>query len=146
MDQESAAGEAAISKRHVRRTSNRTLILLERTMTRIEIDEQELSSSAPLSSLLSPPKRNLGCGILIAAIEDYLSLDDQTQSSSAHFLFPTVPEYRERYEWVISMAPGVNPAWLRDALDHARPNWDRQRAERKLERKLAHQLQARMTA
>jgi len=114
--------------------------------TTLHTGQQELSSSGALASLFRPAKRNLGCGILVAAIEDYLSLDEQAQASAARFLFPAEVQYREHYDWVVSMATGVNAAWLREALDEARAGWDRRRTEKKLEQQLAQRLRARLTA
>lgn len=111
-----------------------------------QIGQQTLSSSGTLSQLFRPPKRNLGCAILVAAIEDYLSLDEQAQAGAARFLYPAEPEYREHYDWVVSMATGVNAVWLREALDEARAGWDRRRMEKKLEQQLAQRLRARLTA
>lgn len=105
-------------------------------MTESHFPQTELASSSTLSSLFHLPKRNLGCAILVAAIEDYQSLDDLTRASAARFLFPATREYREHYSWVVSMATGVNPVWLREALDHARSHWDRARTEARLRRTL----------
>jgi hypothetical protein len=97
-----------------------------------EFAKDDISSSNGLSTLLSPPKRNLGCAILASAIDDYLSNDSHTHRSAEQLLYPMSPEYREHYAWVVSMATGVNPAWLRDALDRFRKQWDRQRLEEEL--------------
>src|ERR1700751_601899 len=105
-------------------------------MTEPQFSQTELASSRTLSSLFHLPKRNLGCAILVAAVEDYQSLDDQTHASASRFLFPTTPEYREHYGWVVSMATGVNPVWLREALDRARNRWDRTRTEERLRKVL----------
>lgn len=105
-----------------------------------------LASSGPLGNSVHLPKRSLGCSIFVIAIEDYLSLDDQTHTSAARFLFPTTDEYREHYDWVVSMATGMNQKWLRDALDRARSRWDQRRMEGKLEQKLTRHLQKRLTA
>ena len=127
-----------------KKTANQTME--EIVKTTLHIGQQALSSSGALSSLFRPPKRNLGCGILVAAIEDYLSLDEQAQAGAARFLYPTEPDYREHYDWVVSMAAGVNAVWLREALDEARAGWDRRRMEKKLEQQLAQRLRARLTA
>ncbi|HEY4045551.1 MAG TPA: hypothetical protein VGM27_01690 [Acidobacteriaceae bacterium] len=101
-------------------------------ITEFQCTDTELSSSRTLSSLFHLPKRNLGCAILVAAIEDYQGLEEQPHASAALFLFPSTPEYNEHYDWVLSMANGVDRAWLREALDRARKTWDRERTEKKL--------------
>jgi hypothetical protein len=103
---------------------------------KLVLTQQELCSSRVLFNLLQRPKRNLGCAILVSAIDDYRSMDEQAHASAAHFLYPTSPEYREHYDWVVAMARGANPAWLRSALDKAREVWDKERAQRKLRARL----------
>jgi hypothetical protein len=110
--------------------------------TGFKIEEHELSSSGGLSSLLGETKRNMGCAILIAAIEDYRGTDDQAHKSAALFLYPATAPYQDHYEWVVSMAAGVNAAWLRDALDGTRCQWDAER----LQQKLKQRYQARVNA
>ncbi len=86
--------------------------------------------AAPVSHTPAPPKRNLGNAILLAAIEDYRSLHHEMHQSAKLFLFPKTPEWQNHFEWVVSLAEGVNPAWLRDALDRAKSKWDQQRFAR----------------
>jgi hypothetical protein len=86
--------------------------------------------AAPVSHTPTPPKRNLGNAILLAAIEDYRSLHPELHQSAKLFLFPPTAEWQNHFEWVISMTSGVNPAWLRDALDRAKSKWDKQRFAR----------------
>ena len=105
-----------------------------------------LCSSNTLSSLFHLPKRNLGCAILVAAIEDYLSMDEQAHASAAQFLYPANPAYQEHYDWVVAMAGGVNRAWLRDALDRAKPRWDRERVASKLRARLESGMRSRIPA
>jgi hypothetical protein len=114
--------------------------------TESQLAHIELSSSRTISSLFHLPKRNLGCAILVAAIEDYLSLEDQTHASAALFLFPSSPEYKEHYDWVVSMATGVDRAWLRDSLDRSQKAWDRERLERKLRVKFEARTRGKRTA
>lgn len=122
-------------------------LFMENTMkASMQTEQPELSSSHSLANLCRGAKRNLGCGILVAAVEDYLGLDEQAHASAARFLFPSEPEYREHYDWVVSMATGVNAAWLREALDQARMVWDQRRLNKKLDEALAHRLQARLSA
>lgn len=105
-----------------------------------------ISSSHKLSTLFHLPTRNLGCAILVAAIEDYLNMDEQAHASAAQFLYPTHSAYQEHYDWVVAMAAGVNRAWLRHALDRAKPKWDRERCSRKLRAKLESVVQSRIPA
>jgi hypothetical protein len=81
------------------------------------------------------PKRNLGCAILLAAIEDYHSLHEETHKHAERFLYPQAPEWQERYDWAVSLAAHFNPQWLRDALDGRRNKWDQQRCVRLEERR-----------
>lgn len=96
---------------------------------------EELTSSHSLYSLYLPPKRNLGCAILAAAITDYQSMDDQVHASARRFLFPTCLEYQEHFDWAVALADGVNHKWLREALDESQGRWDLKRgiAQRKIE-------------
>jgi hypothetical protein len=76
------------------------------------------------------PKRSLGCAILVAAIEDYQSLDVGTHEDAKLFLYPRALERRKHLDWVISLAENFDPQWLREALDERRGLWDQQRAAR----------------
>lgn len=111
-----------------------------------QLADIDICSSHKLSTLFHLPKRNLGCAILVAAIEDYLSLDEQVHANAAQFLYPTDPAYQEHYDWVVAMAAGVNRAWLRDALDRAKAKWDSERCYRKLQGKLKSVVQSRISA
>jgi hypothetical protein len=86
------------------------------------------SSSDPVST---PKQRNLGGAIVLAAIGDYRSMDEQAHKDAEEFLYPKTPERQERYDWAVALAEGVNPAWLRGALDRFKAKWDWQRFERK---------------
>lgn len=92
-----------------------------------DIHVLQLSSSKSLSQLLSAPRRNLGCAVIAAAIGDYMSCEEDVHQSASRFLYPASDDYRERYSWAVSLATGVDPAWLREALDRAKPTWDQQR-------------------
>jgi hypothetical protein len=105
-----------------------------------------LSSSYTLDGLLRSPKRNLGCSILVTAIEDYMGLDEQAHASAAKFLFPSTAAYQEHYDWVVSMADGVNRIWLRGALDRARAAWDKERLSRQLRVTLERKARQRLPA
>lgn len=76
-------------------------------------------------------RRSLGGAILLAAVDDYRSMDECVHKDAEQFLYPQTPEWQEQYDWAVSLADGLNPAWLRDALDKFKPKWDGQRFERK---------------
>jgi hypothetical protein len=79
--------------------------------------------------------RSLGSAIILAAIRAYASQQAEVHESAASFLYPQTCEWRAQYEWAVALADGLNPAWLRDALDRSRRNWDAQRsAHRRLSR------------
>ena len=77
---------------------------------------------------VTPCKRNLGSAILLAAVRDYRSRDRRVHEHAREFLYPRTTETRNHFAWVLTLAPGVDPAWLREALDRRQPLWDRQRA------------------
>ena len=72
--------------------------------------------------------RSLGGAIFLVAIEDYRSADEQEHKSAELFLYPRTREWQEHYDWAVALTEGLNPAWLRDALDRCKRKWDRQRA------------------
>jgi hypothetical protein len=78
-----------------------------------------------------PPRtkaRSLGAAILLVAIEDYRSLDAFEHQSAERFLYPQTCAWQERYDWVVALTEGLNPAWLREALDRLKIEWDQQRS------------------
>lgn len=75
--------------------------------------------------------RNLGSAIFLAAIEDYGSMDETVHRDAKRFLYPRTAEQQDHYDWAVALAEGLNPGWLRDALDTFKAKWDRQRFERK---------------
>ncbi len=75
-----------------------------------------------------------------------MSMDEQAHTSAAQFLFPIDAAYRDHYNWAVDMAGGVNRAWLRDALDRAKPRWDRERLACKLRAKLEAAARSRVPA
>ena len=89
-----------------------------------------LVSISPTYQPATPRMRNLGAAILLSAVQDYRSLDEEIHKDAERFLYPQTPESQERYDWVVSLADGVNPAWLRDSLDRSKSKWDWQRAAR----------------
>jgi hypothetical protein len=88
----------------------------------------------PAGSIHMAPRvrgSSLGGAILLAAISDYRSADNDVHMDADQFLYPRLPEYQEHYDWAVSMAGGLNPTWLRDALDRSKRTWDVQRLERR---------------
>jgi hypothetical protein len=69
-------------------------------------------------------KRSLGGAIFLAAIADYISTDEEGHTSAKQFLYPQTPSWQEQYDWAIALTEGVNPAWLREALDRFKGKWD----------------------
>lgn len=96
------------------------------------LSDNDLSSSKGLYNLLTVPKRTLGCAILIAALNDYRSSDTDAHRSAAAFLYPRTLEFHKHFDWVVSMAAGIDPGWLRHALNRCKPQWDRQRFDDEL--------------
>ena len=91
----------------------------------------ELSTTGPIHQPARPHKRyNLGAAILLVAVQDYRSLNEDAHKDAERFLFPQTQEYQDHYDWVVSLADGLNPAWLRDSLDRSRSKWDWQRGAR----------------
>jgi hypothetical protein len=96
------------------------------------LSAHDLSSSGGLYSLFTAPRRTLGCAILVTAINDYLGGDIAAHRTAEQFLFPKSLEFKKQYDWAVSLATGINPEWLRNALDHAKPQWDQKRFEEEL--------------
>src|SRR5882757_5316932 len=89
----------------------------------------------PTLAMLDGPEfkyrdRNLGASILEIAIADYKSMDAFDHDTAAAFLYPQNAAMQRHYDWVVSLAPGIEPAWLRSNLDQHRPIWERLRAEK----------------
>jgi hypothetical protein len=91
---------------------------------------RELATITPAYQPVKPRIRNLGAAILLAAVQDYRSLNEDRHKDAERFLYPQTQDYQQHYDWVVSMADGLNPAWLRDALDRSRSKWDWQRGGR----------------
>lgn len=91
---------------------------------------RELLTITPAYQPVKPRIRNLGAAILLAAVQDYRSLNEDRHKDAERFLYPQTQDYQEHYDWVVSQADGLNPAWLRDSLDRSRSKWDWQRGGR----------------
>jgi hypothetical protein len=90
----------------------------------------DIYSTGPIYQPSKPRTRNLGGAIFLAAIKDYGSLDEEVHENAKQFLYPRTSEWEDHYDWAVALAEGLNPAWLRDALDRFKAKWDRQRFER----------------
>jgi hypothetical protein len=77
-----------------------------------------------------PRIRNLGAAILLAAIRDYRSVDQERHEDAERFLYPITQEWQDHYDWALSLTEGLNPAWVREMLDRLKGRWDRQRSFR----------------
>lgn len=80
-----------------------------------------------------PVKRaTLGLSMILLAIQDYRTAPGGSWEfrTARAFLFPFKAdrEYRDHFDWVIAMAPGIDADWLREKLDRVRPLWDAERA------------------
>jgi hypothetical protein len=98
--------------------------------TELRMARTELNSTGTLYKPAQPPMRNLGSAIFLAAIEDYRSACDELHESAERFLYPRRAAWQHQYDWAVSLAEGLDPAWLRDALDRLRDKWDGQRFAR----------------
>jgi hypothetical protein len=74
--------------------------------------------------------RNLGSAIILTAIRDYLDERQDVHDSAANFLFPRTDAWRSQYDWAVALADGLNPGWLRSALDRSKALWDVERCAR----------------
>jgi hypothetical protein len=88
--------------------------------------EPELDSEKIPGGGSSPSRRSLGLEIIFSACEDYRHGSGKDRASAEAFLFPETREYRRHFDLVCSMT-NVDPRWLREALDRAGPDWDRER-------------------
>jgi hypothetical protein len=91
---------------------------------------RELVTISPTYQPPTPRMRNLGAAILLAAVQDYRCMNEERHNDAERFLYPQTAESQEHYDWVVSLADGVDPAWLRDSLDRSRNKWDWQRGAR----------------
>jgi hypothetical protein len=90
-----------------------------------------LSTTRSVYQTAKPHNRsNLGAAILLVAVQDYRSLNEEAHKDAERFLYPRTQECQDHYDWVVSLADGLDPAWLRDSLDRSRSKWDWQRGAR----------------
>jgi hypothetical protein len=99
--------------------------------TKLRLAKLELFSTGIAYQRRQPRMRNLGGAIFWVAILDYRSLDQEAHEDAAKFLYPKTAEWQGQFDWALALTDGMNSAWLRDALDRFRSQWDRQRALRK---------------
>ncbi|MEA2257376.1 MAG: hypothetical protein QOJ51_201 [Acidobacteriaceae bacterium] len=91
---------------------------------------REMVTISPTYQPAKPRTRNLGAAILLAAVQDYRGMDEERHKDAERFLYPQTLDSQDHYDWVVSLADELNPAWLRDALDRSRSRWDWQRGGR----------------
>jgi hypothetical protein len=82
----------------------------------------------------TPFKRNLGSAIVEIAINDYRNPTPGVHEHAREFLYPRTQAARDHFAWVLALAPGVDPRWVREMLDKRRARWDAQRCKRRRER------------
>lgn len=100
---------------------------------RNELQVVSIKLSTPAYQPARPQTRyNLGAAILLAALRDYRSMDEDLHRDAERFLYPQTQESQDHYDWVVSLADGLDPAWLRDSLDRSRSKWDWLRGARAL--------------
>ncbi len=91
--------------------------------------EEEISKAGKHYKPSQAKRRSLGGAIFLAAIADYRGTDAQEHRSAKLFLYPQTRQWRRHHDWALELAEGMNPAWLREALDRFRSKWDGQRAQ-----------------
>jgi hypothetical protein len=101
----------------------------------------ELFSKGLWQEPVKPQDHDLGFAIFVVAIEDYCSPDEEIHADARDFLFPPTAEWRNHFDWAVSLADGLNPGWLRSSLDRFRSSWDEQRAIRSARKPRRHRLQ-----
>jgi hypothetical protein len=93
----------------------------------LRLAKKEIYSLGGMYQSSTPCKRKLGNAIVLAAIEDYRGMDSNAHRDAEQFLYPETEERRNHFAWAVALAEGVNPEWLRDALDRSRSIWDAKR-------------------
>jgi hypothetical protein len=96
----------------------------------MELTEREIYTLGTHYKPSQTMTRSLGRAIFLVAIADYRGTDEQEHTSAKRFLYPQTREWREHHNWAVESAEGMNPAWLREALDRCKSKWDRERARR----------------
>ena len=88
--------------------------------------EPELESEEIFAGGSSPTKRSLGLEVIFLAVQDYRFSRGWDRASAEAFLFSECADYRRQFN-LITLISNVDPRWLREQLDRARPGWDRER-------------------
>jgi len=94
----------------------------------LKLARMELHATGAACQRAKERARNLGDAILLFAIGDYCSVDEETHHDAEQFLYPQTTEWLERYEWAVALSDGLNAAWLRETLDRFKGQWDEQRS------------------
>lgn len=100
-------------------------MMFEPRWVKLELFSTGLGYEAPKQM-----ERSLGFAIFVVATEDYGSIDPEIHADARDFLFPPTADWKNQFDWAVSLAEGLNPGWLRDALNRCRFSWDRERADR----------------
>jgi hypothetical protein len=74
--------------------------------------------------------KSLGWCIFVAAITDFQEGEEEWHRDAERFLYPKTPGRRDRFDWAVSVADGLNKVWLRTVLDRGRSQWKREHSER----------------
>ena len=89
--------------------------------------EPELESEEIFAGGSSPTKRSLGLEVIFLAVQDYRFSRGWDRASAEAFLFSECADYRRQFN-LITLISNVDPRWLREQIDRARPGWDREAA------------------
>jgi hypothetical protein len=94
----------------------------------MELAKKENSAKGAIKHPADLRERSLGGAIFLVAIADYRSADELEHKNAKRFLYPQTRKWQNHYDWAVGLAGGLNPAWLRDALDKCKAKWDEQHA------------------
>jgi hypothetical protein len=116
-------------------------MMFEPRWVKVELFSAGLGYEAPKEM-----ERSLGFAIFVVATEDYGSIDPEIHADARDFLFPPTADWKNQFDWAVSLAEGLNPGWLRDALNRSRFSWDQERADRLARISLRQSLRKRRKA
>jgi len=116
-------------------------MMFEPRWVKVELFSAGLGYEAPKEM-----ERSLGFAIFVVATEDYGSIDPEIHADARDFLFPPTADWKNQFDWAVSLAEGLNPGWLRNALNRSRFSWDQERADRLARISLRQSLRKRRKA
>ena len=116
-------------------------MMFEPRWVKVELFSAGLGYEAPKEM-----ERSLGFAIFVVATEDYGSIDPEIHADARDFLFPPTADWKTQFDWAVSLAEGLNPGWLRNALNRSRFSWDQERADRLARISLRQSLRKRRKA